>query len=75
MLHLTNAFPVRSLLLLLTPLVAFGQWGVLVALGKRVKHLYINEGTFLLIHPKTSSLDVYPGSISGDCAAQCQPLH
>ena len=26
--------------------------GVLVALGKRVKHLYIKEGPFLLIHPK-----------------------
>ena len=52
MLHLTNAFLVCPLLLLLTPLVAFGQWGVLVALGKRVKHLYIKEGPFLLIHPK-----------------------
>ncbi len=36
MLHLMDAFLVCPLLLLFTPLVAFHQWDVSVALGKRV---------------------------------------
>ena len=71
MLHLTDVFLVCPLLLLFTPLVAFRQWDVLVALGKRVKHLYTKESPLLLIPPKISSLDVYPGVIGGDCTAQC----
>ena len=70
MLHLTNVFLASLLLLLFTPLVAFRQWDILIALGKTVKHLYIKESSLLLIHPKTSSLDVYPGVIGGDCTAQ-----
>ena len=58
------------LLLLFTPPVAFRQWDVSVALGKRVKQLYIKEISLLPIPPKTSSLDVYPGVIGGDCTAQ-----
>ena len=43
----------------------------MLALGKMVKHLYIKESPLLLIFPKASSLDVYPGVISDDCTAQC----
>ena len=53
MLHLTDAFLVCTLLLLFTPLVAFHQWDVSVALGKRVKYLYIEESPLLPIPPKT----------------------
>ena len=74
MLHLVDAFLVCPLLLLLTPLVAFHQLGVSVALGNWVKHLYIKEGPLLPISPKTSTLNVYPGVISGDCTAQRHPL-
>ena len=70
MLHLMDAFLAILLLLLFTPLVAFRQWDVSVALGKRVKHLYIKESSLLPIHPKTSSWDVYPGVIDSDCTAQ-----
>ena len=59
-----------SLLLQFTPLVAFCQWDVSVALGKRVKHLYIKESPLLLISPKTSSLNIYPGVIGVNCIAQ-----
>ena len=74
MLHLTDAFLVCPLLLLFTPLVAFHQWDVSVALGKMIKHFYIQESPLLLIPPKTSSLDIYPGVIIGDCTAQRHPL-
>ena len=67
MFHLANAFLVCPLLLLFTPLIAFHQWDVSEALGKRVKHLYIKESPLLPISPNTSSLDVYPAVISGDC--------
>ena len=70
MLHLTNALLVCPLLLLFTPLVAFHQWDVSEALGKRVKHLYIKESPLPPIPPKTSSLDVNPGVVGGDCTAQ-----
>ena len=43
MLHLTDAFLVCPFLLLFTPLVAFHQWDVSVALGKKAKHLYIKK--------------------------------
>ena len=72
--HLTDAFLVCPLLLLLTPLVAFRQRGVSVALGNWVKHLYIKEGPLLPISSKTSSLNVFPGVISGVSAAQRHPL-
>ena len=70
MFHLTDAFLVCPLLLLFTPLVAFHQWDVSEALGKRVKHLYIKESPLPPIPPKTSSLDVNPGVVGGDCTAQ-----
>ena len=70
MLHLTNALLVCPFLLLFTPLVAFRQWDVSEALGKRVKHLYIKESPLPPIPPKTSSLDVNPGVVGGDCTTQ-----
>ena len=67
MLHLTNALLVCPFLLLFTPLVAFRQWDVSEALGKRVKHLYIKESPLPPIPPKNSSLDVNPGVVGSDC--------
>ena len=57
-----NAFLISPLLLLLTPLVAFGQWGVSVALG----NTFTSKKALCFRSPQNSSLDVYPGSISGD---------
>lgn len=52
MLHLTDALLISPLLLLFTPFVSFRQWDVLVAIDKRVKHLYIKESPLLPIPPK-----------------------